>query len=167
MQFETVLILAQAIPANSSFLGWMLTALSTPSTVLVLIAAVLIFVGAYRLVAMKRPASSIASFLVLLPLPLIISISGWIYGTIASLSVIASSSELFLTNQAIAGGLASSLLSVLFAMFVSLPTYVVLAYGLLSREFRLPMQGSHVLKNASKSSPPSASASNATGAPGF
>ena len=167
MQFETVLILAQAIPTNTSFLGWMLTALSTPTTVLVLVTAVLIFVGAYRLVSTKRPPSSLAAYLIILPLPIIISVSGWIYGSIASLSAIASSSELVITNQGIAGGLASSLLSILFAMMVSLPTYVALAYGLLSPEFRIPMQGNQTIKDTLKTLAPTSSASNATSAPGY
>lgn len=165
MLFKFSMILAQAIPPDTSFLGWMVTALSTISTVLVLVAAGMIFVGAFHLVAKKRSPSSLASYLILLPLPAIISICGWIYGSIASLSAIATSPDLVITNQGIAGGLASSLLSVLFAILVSLPTYVVLAYGLLFREFRPPTHGYHTNKNIANGPSPSAFASNATAIP--
>ena len=136
MLFNTSVILAQAVPPQMSYLGWMVSALSTASSLLVLISAGLIFLGAYYLVSKRRPASTLAPYLILLPLPVIISFCGWIWGSIKSLATIASLPELTTTNQDIAGGLASSLLSLMFAILVSSPTYLILAYGLLSREFR-------------------------------
>ena len=151
MHFNTSLVLAQVISPETSYLGWMVSALDTMSSVLIVVTAGLIFIGAYYLVSKKRPATSLASYLVLLPLPLLISICGWIKGSIASLAVVASSPDLAITNQGIAGGLAASLLSVLFAIFLSLPTYVVLAYGLISHDFQTPSQGNELANPVAKS----------------
>ena len=155
MQFITSLVLAQAISPEMSYLGWMASALTTMSSAFIVVSAGSIFIGAYYLVTKKRPVTALASYLVLLPLPLLISICGWIYGSIASLAAIASSPELAITNQDIAGGLAASLLSILFAILVSLPTYVVLAYGLIARDFRSPSQGKTIAKPVEKAPPQS------------
>ena len=76
MLFNTSVILAQAVPPQTSYLGWMVIALSTASFLLVLISAGLIFLGAYRLVSKRRPGSTLTSYLILLPLPVIISFCG-------------------------------------------------------------------------------------------
>ncbi len=151
MQFNTLLLIAQAVPSDASFLGWIVSALTTISSLLIVVTSALLFFGAYYLVSNKRPAASLASYLVLLPLPLLISICGWIYGSIASLATIAATPDLAITNQGVAGGLAASLLSVLFAILVSSPTYVVLAYGLIARDFRTPRQGAEIANPVAKS----------------
>ncbi len=161
MQFNTSILLAQAVPSETSFLGWIVSALTTVSSLLIVVTAALLFFGAYYLVSNKRPAASLASYLVLLPLPLLISICGWIYGSIASLVTIAATPDLAITNQGIAGGLAASLLSVLFAILVSSPTYVLLAYGLIARDFLTPSQGSEVANQLAKTRTPVAIGVNA------
>ncbi len=161
MQFNTSILLAQAVPSETSFLGWIVSALTTVSSLLIVVTAALLFFGAYYLVSNKRPAASLASYLVLLPLPLLISICGWIYGSIASLVTIAATPDLAITNQGIAGGLAASLLSVLFAILVSSPTYVLLAYGLIARDFLTPSQGSDVANQLAKTRTPVAIGVNA------
>ena len=134
------LLLGQAMPSETSFLAWMVSSLTTISSLVILVSASLIFFGAYHLVANKRPVASLASYLVLLPVPFLVSICGWVYGSIGSLATIASSPNSVVTNQGIAGGLAASLLSVLFAILLTMPAYLVLAYGLIARDFRTPSQ---------------------------
>jgi hypothetical protein len=132
------------MPSDTSFLGWMVSSLTTISSLLIVVTSALIFFGAYKLVSNGRPVASLASYLVLLPVPLLVSICGWIYGSIGSLATIAANPDLVVTNQGIAGGLAASLLSVLFAILATMPAYLVLAYGLIARDFRTPMQGPEV-----------------------
>jgi len=103
-------ILAQAIPPGVSNLAWALDALSSISAILAILAGVLIFCGASYLVFAKRRIAVIAAYLVVLPLPVMIALCGWMNGTISSLTVIAASPNLQLTTADIAGGVASSLL---------------------------------------------------------
>jgi hypothetical protein len=110
-------------------LEFLFGSLSSMWSVLMLLSAALIFFGAYRLVTMGRPVSALAAYLVLLPLPAIISLCGWMKGSISSLTVIASAPETVLTR----GGLAASLTSLLVAVVLTAPTYFVLVYGLLAR----------------------------------
>lgn len=145
------LLLAQAIASDTTVLGWMVSSLTTISSLLIVVTAALIFLGAYYLVSNKRPVSSLASYLVLLPLPLLVSICGWIYGSIRSLAAMAATPDLTITSQEIAGGLAASLLSVLFALLVSMPGYMILAYGLIARDFRTPRQGAEIANSVGKS----------------
>ena len=134
-------LLAQAVSPDTSILNWMITSLSTFSSLMVIVVAASMFYGAYSLVKNNRPSSLLAAYLVLLPLPVVIAMLGWMFGSIRSLLAIASIPDLAVTNQDIAGGLASSLLSVMLALLVSAPTYILLAYGLLARGFRTPTQG--------------------------
>jgi hypothetical protein len=147
-------LLAQAAPPGTSFLGWIVSALTTFSSLFILVTAALIFFGACYLVAKKRPVASLAAYLLLLPAPLLAAVCGWIYSSIGSLLAIATTPDLAITNQDIARGLATSLLSVLFAILVSMPTYLVLAYGLIARDFRAPSQGAESANSAAKSATP-------------
>ena len=131
-------LLAQAILPNRTQLEWMLGSLGSVSSLLVLLSAGLILVGACYLVATRRPASVLAAYLVLLPLPSIISVCGWMKGSIASLFVIAATPNLTVTGADIAGGLAASLFELLVAIMLSAPTYFVLTFGLLFRTLRPP-----------------------------
>ena len=134
----TTAVLAQAFPPNTSQLGVILGSLRSHSAILALLSAAIIFFGACYLLATRRRPAVLGAYLVLLPLPVIISITGWISGTISSLSVIAASPDLHLTNQDVAGGFAASLISLYAAMLASAPTYAVLAYGLLARTLNPP-----------------------------
>lgn len=131
-QFAMSAVLGQAIPPETSMLGWMLSVMDSVSGLLVLLSGLALFVGACYVIKTKQRPVVIASYLVLLPLPVLISVCGWIKGTISSLTVIAASPGLQLTTPDIARGLAASLFSIFVALLVSVPTYFVLAYGLLS-----------------------------------
>ncbi len=164
MTMTTAAVLAEAFPPNTSQLRVCLDALSSFSAALALLSATIIFFGACYLFATKRCPAVLAAYLVLLPLPVIISISGWISGTIASLSVIAASPDLHVTNQDIAGGFAGSLISLFAAILASAPSYFVLAYGLLTRTLNPPSDfgtGSTNLVKQTVASRPTV-----TGAPG-
>ena len=130
-QFAVSALLGQALPAQTSILGWILSTMSF-SSLFVILSGLALFAGACYLIATRQRPVVIASYLVLLPLPVLISICGWIKGSISSLMVIAASPDLQLTTPDIAGGLAAGLLEVFIALLISAPTYFVLAYGLLS-----------------------------------
>lgn len=117
-----------------------------------MISAVAIFVGACRLVATRRSAAVLAAYLVLLPLPCIISLYDWIRGTAASLMVIAATPDIALTTSDVAGGFAEAFTSLQIALLLSAPTYAVLAYGLLARTMQPPTSGTKPL--ASGVNPP-------------
>ena len=138
MIMTTTAVLAQAFPPNTSQLGVILHALSSFSAALALLSAAIIFFGACYLFASKRRPAVLAAYLVLLPLPVIISISGWISGTIASLNMIAASPDLHIANQDIAAGFATSLISLYASILASAPSYFIIAYGLLSRTLNPP-----------------------------
>jgi hypothetical protein len=116
----------------------MLDSLNSVSGLLMVLSGLLIFAGACCLIATKQRAGAIAAYMVLLPLPVAISICGWLKGSISSLVVIAASPNLPLTSADVAGGLASSLLCVFAAVLVSAPSYLLLAIGLLLRALRHP-----------------------------
>ena len=130
-------VLAQAVPAQVTQLDWMLGTLGF-SSLLVFVSALLIFGGACYLIATRRRPSVLAAYLVLLPLPVLISLCGVLKGNISSLMVIAASPDLTLTTADIAGGLADSLFGLFVALLISAPTYFVLAYGLLAGTLRPP-----------------------------
>ncbi len=148
MMMTTPAVLAQAIPPNTTQLGVILNSLNSISGVLMLLSAALIFFGVcYSLATHRR----LVAYLMLLPLPVIISVSGWIFGTINSLRVVAASPDLHLSNQDIAGGLATSLTSLYVAILATSPSYFLLAYGLLSRTLNLPADYGTNATNPAKS----------------
>ena len=97
----------------------------------VLILGLAIFIGACLLVAKKRRTSTLAAYLVLLPLPTYIGVLGQLKGISASLSVI-SVSGAQPSRQEWAGGFAESALIMFICLLVTLPSYLALAYGLLA-----------------------------------
>ncbi len=106
------------------------------ASLLVLMSGVLIFVGACYLVFHKRRPAVLSAYLVLLPLPVMISLCDWMFGMYRSFSAIAAMPNLPVTTAEVAAAMADSLLGLLFAILVSAPTYVVLAIGLLLRTLR-------------------------------
>ncbi len=125
-------VVAQAVAPGQSLLGWMISSLSF-SSALALLLGLMIFAGACYLIATKRRPAVIAAYMVLLPLPLLVSLCGELKGMVASLTVMAASPEMQVTSADLAGGFANSLFSVLAALLVSTPTYLILATGLLIR----------------------------------
>ena len=126
---------AQGIAPNQSLLGWMLNSLGW-ADLLALTAGLLIFAGACRLVMRKSQPAVLAAYLVLLPLPVLISNSGTLKGMISSFTVIAATPDLQVTTADFAGGIAVCLMSLFVAMMISAPSYLLLATGLLFRAER-------------------------------
>jgi hypothetical protein len=126
---------AQGIAPNQSLLGWMLNSLGW-ADLLALTAGLLIFAGACRLVMRQSKPAVLAAYLVLLPLPVLISISGTLKGMISSFTVIAATPDLRMTTADFAGGIAVCLMSLFVAMMISAPSYLLLATGLLFRAER-------------------------------
>lgn len=136
MSLSCSTLLAHAIGAQTTQLEWILHSQNSVGSLLVLLSAALLFSGTLYLLKTRRPASVLAAYLVLLPLPCLLSICGAIKGTAASLQVIAVSPDLAVTRADWAGGVATWLTGLLIAMLVSAPSYALIAYGLLSRTIR-------------------------------
>lgn len=128
-------ILAAAEPVQESFFSRAIGTLNSVSGMLVFLTGVLLFAGACYLIATKQRPAVIASYLVLLPLPILISLCGFLKGIIASLSVVATSANVTLTTADIAAGVGVSLFSIFVAVIISIPTYFVVAWGLLRRTY--------------------------------
>ena len=133
MQFDPDLV-PQAIPipdpGGKSFLWWFIETMGLTGLI-VIVLGVAIFIAACLVVAKSRQTSTLAAYLVLLPLPMFIEVLDQLRGIVASLSVL-SQSETHLSNQEWAGGFAESAVSMFLALLVTLPSYLVLAYGLLA-----------------------------------
>ena len=112
--------------------------LNSFSSLLTLLLGLMIFIGACYLMATKRRPAVLAAYLVLLPLPLLINLCGWLKGLISSLEAIATLPNVAVTNVDLAAATADSLLGLLVALLVSAPSYFVLAVGLLLRTWRSP-----------------------------
>ena len=131
MQDEPALVpQANLDHGHKSFLWWFIETMSL-TDLIVIVLGVAIFVATCLAVAKSRKTSTPAAYLVLLPLPTFIEVLGQLKGIIASLSVL-SQLETHLTNQEWAGGFAESAVSIFLALLVTLPSYLVLAYGLLA-----------------------------------
>lgn len=124
----------QALPhldrGAKSNLWWFIETMGLTGLIVILL-GLAIFIAVCLVVAKSRKTSTIAAYLVLLPLPTFITVLGQLKGIIASLSVLALS-ETHLSNQDIAGGLAENAVSIFIALLVTLPSYLVLTYGLLA-----------------------------------
>ncbi len=108
------------------------------SSPLSFLAGVLIFCGACYLLKTKRRPAVLAAYLVLLPLPVLISFCGSLSGQVSSLSVIATTPNLNLTTADVAAAMADMLQGLLVSLLISAPTYFLLAFGLLARTLRSP-----------------------------
>jgi len=94
-----------------------------------------LFIGACFVVAKCRRAV-IASYLVLLPLPLIVSVFGLLGGLVQSLIVLSASPESQPTASQFAAAAAASLAPLFLWLAVTIPSYLVLGTGLVFRTLR-------------------------------
>jgi len=75
-------------PMRQSYLGMMRMGLGPIYALLLPLSGFLVFVGACLVVALNRRPAVIASYLVILPLPLLIGLFGTLHGFLASYQVI-------------------------------------------------------------------------------
>ena len=129
--WSAVVMQADPAPVPKSILMWMIEATSSVTGLFALVFGLMMFIGVCRVVTKSRRTSTIASYLVLLPLPTFIGILGFLKGCAASLMVI-SESDVQPTASEWAGGFAESAFLMFVCLFVTLPSYLVLAYGLLA-----------------------------------
>lgn len=120
-------------PVPKSTLMWMIEATNSMTGLFALVSGVAIFIGACRVVTKGRRTSTIAAYLVLLPLPTFIGMLGFLKGISASLMVIAESGMQPSAAEWIAGFGESAFLMFV-CLLVTLPSYLVLAFGMLWRE---------------------------------
>lgn len=130
-------VLAQADAGEpvvqQSYLAWMFMALGPLYGLVLPLSGFALFVGACLVVGLNRRPAVIASFLVFLPVPLLIGIFGSVHGMIASLSVVAASASEPEMGRWMAEGWATALFSTLVGFLVSAPAYAVLSLGLFLR----------------------------------
>jgi len=127
------------VVAESS-LSWMLRSLGSIYGLLILLAGLLVFVGACAVVVGSRRPAVIAAYLVFLPLPLLISALAVIYGALQSCLVLAASTASPRPSE-IAWGMATVWCTLLAGLIAMLPSYAVLGVGLFVRTLSSPQQG--------------------------
>ena len=119
----------EARPRKKSYLMWMYGALGIRYTLLLPLSGLAVFLGACLVVALSRRPATIASYLVILPLPLLFGLFGTVEGLIAGWSVIGMSTTMPRMNEL--GELFSTALFTTFVGFlVNAPAYFVVAIGL-------------------------------------
>ena len=129
----TLSFLAQSdVARQHSYLKWMLHSLGPFYGLAIPLVGFAVFVGACLVVAMNRRPAVIASYLVFLPLPLLIGLYGSLQGFISSYHLIATSPTSPKPSE-IAAGVSTGLFTVLVGLMVIFPSYFVLAFGLLIR----------------------------------
>ena len=129
--WSALVMQANPAPAPKSILMWMIEAADSVTGLFALVFGLAMFIGACWVVTKSRRTSTIASYLVLLPLPTFIGILGFLKGCAASLMVI-SESGVLPSGLEWAGGFAGSAFLMFLCLLVTLPSYLVLAYGLLA-----------------------------------
>ena len=119
-------------PAQMSYLQWMFTSLGPFYSLAIPGSAIAVFVGACLVVGISRRPSVIASYLLFLPLPLLIGMIASVHGMIMSLQVIATAGTSPKPSD-IAAGIGMSLFASLLSLLLTFPSYLVLAFGLFLR----------------------------------
>jgi len=121
---EPISLAEWAFDSLGRFYGWLIP-----------VVALLVFLGACLVVALNRRPSVIAAYLVVLPLPALIGIYATLSGFITGYSVFFSAAEgdpgvSFAQHVTL---VASCLVSSLFGLLLTAPSYVILAVGLFVR----------------------------------
>jgi hypothetical protein len=134
MDFVTsVSLIAQVeAPVQQSYLMWMFQALGPLFGFLLPASGIVLFAGACLVVLLSRRPSVIASFLVFLPLPIMIGVLGSLLGFISAFSVIAAS-EVAPKPAEVAAGISTGLFSTLVGLLVTFPAFLVTSCGLFIR----------------------------------
>jgi ABC-type transport system involved in multi-copper enzyme maturation permease subunit len=118
-------------PVPKPYAIWVAEALGLLGLLTVLSGAAL-FVGACLVVSLARRPAVIAAYSLFLLLPLLLGALGALKGCVSSFSVLAMSGTQIKQWQ-IFGGLAETLVLLLTALTVTLPSYLVIAIGLFVR----------------------------------
>lgn len=129
-------VLAKVLPGQTTELGWIIGSIGTVSGLAALAVGVALFAGACVLVNRRKPPAFLAAYMALLPLPALISLCGTMKGMINSFIVIAISENAQPTMADFAAGTAQTLFSLLAAILISFPTYLLLSIHLLVRTSR-------------------------------
>jgi hypothetical protein len=118
-------------PEDKSFLLWLLESLGLFGMLAVL-AGVVIFFGSWIVIFTTRRPAVIASYLVFLPLPLLLAIAGALKGLVGAFSLVGMSGVEVKQVQII-GALSEALVLPLSALLVTIPSLVIVAFGLFIR----------------------------------
>jgi hypothetical protein len=115
-----------------SLVQWFLGAMGWFWTLSIMLSGFAVFIGACLVVGLNRRPGVIATYLVFLPLPVLIGLFACIDGRLNAYRVLdTASGEPRLRQLALAE--ATSLVSVYTGMLVTIPSYFVIAFGLLVR----------------------------------
>ena len=126
---------ANPAPAQQSTIQWMIDAAGPFNIFLLVGLGFALFIGACAVVMLSRRPALVATYLVLLPVPLLAGILVVLNSNIASMSVIAAG-PVTLTGAEIAQGIGESLIVLFVSLWVTLPAYFVLSVGLMFRAYR-------------------------------
>jgi hypothetical protein len=126
------LVIAQihAVGARQSYFAGVIDAAGRAQFLVILTIGLAAFVGACVVVAKYRRPSVIATCLVVLPVPLMVSVFGLLLGLVRSLIVLAASPEAQPTTSQFAAAAAASVSPLLLWFAVTIPCYLVLGIGL-------------------------------------
>ena len=129
---ESLVPLSQAnMPHPQSYAFWIIRCLGLFG-LLTLLSALALFLGACLVVVLARRPAVIAAYLVFLPLPLWFAVIAMLKSYVSAFSVLAVTGAQ-LKNSQICAGLAESIIPVLAALMATLPSYLVIAFGLFIR----------------------------------
>lgn len=129
-------VLAQinAVPVRTtSFFSWAYELLGPGTSLVILLAGLVVFLAACVAVTKSRRPSVIAAYLTLLPLPVLLGIFLALGPQISSLAVFSLPAQPAPSSSQTAAGVAGALLPIYLALMVSWPSYLVLAIGLIVR----------------------------------
>jgi hypothetical protein len=119
-----------ALVLAESYLQWLLRMLGPFWGLAITLCGTAVFLGALYVVLVNRQPRVIAAYLVFLPSPLFLALFAAMSRPLAAFSVIATSTA-SPTSTAWVEGLSASLVPPLVALHLTLPSYLLLSFGLL------------------------------------
>jgi len=140
-------LIAQAeMPVRHNMMTWMINALGPIYGLAIPLAGLAVFVGSCLVVALSKRPAVIASFLVFLPLPVLIGVFGSVQGVISAFATV-SGGGAEVPGDIVAACFATALFTTFLGLIVSGPSYLVLAFGLFFRTLASRAGGPSALDN--------------------
>jgi hypothetical protein len=130
---------AQGVLALQPMLTWVTVSMMSVSGLLAMLLEVVLFAGACYLIATKRRPGVIGAYMLLLPLPAVVMIGSTLSGMISSFAVFGTAPDVRVTSAEYFR-FADSLMGLCVVLWITMPTYVLLALGLLAAIWRSPTE---------------------------
>jgi hypothetical protein len=119
-------------PRQESYLVWLLKALGIRYVLLFVLTGPLVFLGALIVVALCKRPGPIAAFFPFVAIPMLIGVFGFFDGAVNVLMALGSS-PIAPKPAEMAYGLSTALVTPMVGLFLSAPSYLILAIGLFVR----------------------------------